>query len=286
MRKLLALFLSCMTVYSHANVSTGFKAAMQRGLVTVSASATGQVYYGKALRVHVVNTTKDRLQLSIDPALIFKPEDDSYQYLVLPAEETLTLAPGGNTDLDVQTFCGKLHARGPRAGLSYTFYKQGDSTLIKVTQHIRRNRLYDHLGQEAIWAITDNTDLEGIIDPERPKQSADLLALLVKLTGRPVPPYFRLYKLETEAGQPVFRKRVLKVIANLEWKLAAPANITLGVYNSAGTLIQSILDKEKMVKGGYKMMVQFEAENAPPGNYYLRLFNGSQLLQEKTITLD
>jgi hypothetical protein len=259
---------------------------MEKGLVTVAAITTGVVYHGKALRLQVSNNTRERLQITVDPALIFRPDDKAYQDLVLPAEEMLAIAAGGMAEIDVQTFCGKLHAAAPGSKLTYKFWKQGDSSLIKVTQYIRKNKLYDYLGQQAVWVMTDGNDLEGIIDPARPKQSADLLALLVKLTGKSAPEYFRYYKLDTVAGQPVFKKRVLKIISNIDWKLEEAAPITLGIYNATGDLVQGVLDEKQMAKGGYRMQVQFEAEDAPPGNYFMRLKKDDKLMKEIKVTVE
>jgi hypothetical protein len=287
MRRLFLLILLTLgTIDSQANVSTGLKAAMEKGMVRVAATTTGMVYHGKALKLQVRNNTRERLQITVDPALIFRPDDKTYQDLLLPAEEMLAIAPGGMAELEVQTFCGKLHAAAPGAKLPYKFWKQGDSSLIKVSQYIRKNKLYDYLGQQAVWVMTDGNDLEGIIDPARPKQSADMLALLVKLTGRPAPEYFKFYKLDTVAGQPVFKKRVLKIISNIEWKLEEASPITLGIFNANGDLVQGVLDEKKMERGGYKMQVEFEAENAPPGNYYMRLKKDDKLMKEIKVTVE
>jgi hypothetical protein len=287
MRRLsLLILLAVASVTVQAAVNTGLKAAIEKGMVKVAATTTGMVYHGKALKLQVSNTTRERLQITVDPALIFRPEDKAYQDLVLPAEEMLAIAPGSMVEIDVQTFCGKLHASAPGAKLSYKFWKQGDSNLIKVTQYIRKNQLFDYLGQQAVWVITDGNDLEGIIDPAKPKQSADLLALLVKLTGRQAPEYFRYYKLDTVAGQPVFKKRVLKIITNIDWKLEEASPVTLGIYNATGDLVQGVLDEKQMAKGGYRMQVQFEAENAPPGAYYMRLKRDDKLMKEIKVTVE
>ncbi len=289
MRRILTtLLLSSTAILAHAEVPRGssLKAAVESGAIRLTATTTGKSYHSKALRLHLSNTTRQAMQLRIDPALVFKPDDLSYQPLVLPAEETFALAPGGSADIDVQTFCGKLHASAPGAKLSYTLWRQGDSNLIKVTQYIRKNSLYDDLGQSAIWALTEGRDLDGVIDPARPKISAELLALMVKLTGRPMPEYFRLYKMDTTAGQPIFQKRILKIVANMEWKLEAPTAVSLGIYNQTGDLVQGVLAEEPLKRGGYKMMVQFEAEGAPPGNYYMRLLQGEKLMKELKVTVE
>ncbi len=283
---LLLAFVCLLTVSSRANVSAGLKEAMDKGMVKVAATATGKSYHGKGMSLVVSNTTKERLQVKVEPALIFKPDEDGYQHLVLPAEEMLALAPGSSTTIEVQTFCGKLAAKAPMGKLTYKLWRQGDSNLIKVTQFIKKHELYDELGQQAVWAITDKNGLDGVIDMNRPKATQDLQALLAVLTRQPIPEVFKLYRLDTTAGAPVFRMRVLKIITKLEWQLQDKAAISLGIYNRTGDLVQGIMDSKPMTRGKFKMMVQFEAENAPPGNYYLRLFKDEKLWQEKVVTVE
>ncbi len=281
-----ALLLVLLAATCKATITTGLKTALQNGQIKVAAVSSGQNYHSKALRLQISNATREAIRLKIDPALIFRPDDTSYQNLVLPAEEMLALAPGGKAEIEVQTFCGKLHASAPGKALSYRLWKQGDSTMIKVTQYIRRHALYDDLGQQAIWALTDHHNLDGIIDPARPKESAELLALMKKETGWETPEYFKMYKLNTVAGQPVFQKRILKIVANMEWKLDAPASVSLGIYNQTGGLVQGVLEEKIMARGGYKMLVQFEAEGAPPGRYFVRLIEGDKLKKEIEVKVD
>ena len=281
------LLLVVLSAASQAAVQkSGLKAAMDKGLVRVSAVSTGAMYNKKALKLQLVNTTRDALQLTVEPALVFRPSDSSYQDLVLSGEEMLALAPGSSGELVVQTFCGKAHASAPGSKLEYRFKRQGDSVMIKTLHYIREKGLFDGLGQQAIWVLTDNHSLEGIIDPQRPKESSELLALMVKLTGRPAPTYFKQYKLNTVAGQPVFEKRVLKIVANLEWRLEEPKALTLGIFNSTGDLVQGIFEEKQMTKGIFKMQVQFEAEGAPRGKYYMRLKDGDVLMKEITVVVD
>ncbi len=275
------------TVVSHAAVQrSGLKAAMDKGLVRITAVSTGETYNKKALKLKLVSNTRDALQLTVEPALIFRPSDSSYQDLVLPGQEVLALAPGASSDLVVQTFCGKARASAPRAALDYQFKRQGDSVMIKTLLYIREHKLYDELGQHAVWVLTDNHSLDGIIDPARPKESNELVALLATLTGRKVPEYFKVYKLNTVAGQPVFQKRILKIVAKLEWKLETPKALTLGIFNSTGDLVQGIFEEKKMTPGIFKMQVQFEAEGAPPGKYYMRLRDGDVLMKEIMVVVD
>jgi len=59
--------------------------------------------------------------------------------------------------------------------------------------------------------------------------------------------------------------------AVLQWQLATPAQLNIGIYNEAGTLIQPVITAREYAKGGYKMTVEFEAADVSAGNYYIRL---------------
>jgi len=265
---------------------TGLKAALEKGMVKLSAVSTGAVYSGKALRMQLTNNTRDALQITVEPALIFRPSDTSYQDLVLPGTEMIALAPGGSGELTVQTFCGKANASAPSAKLDYAFKKQGDSVMIKVLRYISKHQLFDNLGQHAVWVLTDNHSLEGLMDPARPKVSSDLLALMVQLTGRRVPLYFKQFRLNTAAGQPVFDNKLLKIISKLEWKLDSPKALTMGIYNERGDLVQHIFKEKELTPGLFKMQVEFEAENAPAGKYFLRLKDGETVMKELMVEVD
>src|SRR5438874_903604 len=89
---------------------TGLKAAMEKGTVELVASSSGDVYNGKALKLKLKNKTKDPMQVTLDPALTFRPADTNYQDLVIVGEQMLVLAPGGETAITLQTFCAKSYA--------------------------------------------------------------------------------------------------------------------------------------------------------------------------------
>lgn len=281
----LILLLSC-CMNAYALERTGLQAALEKGLVTVQAVSTADGYNGKGLQLKVRNTTKQPLQVTLDPALIFRPADTSYQDLVVASEQVLTLAANRETIVALQTFCAKSYARAPNEDLSYRFWRQGDSALIKVVRYIVQHKIDGTLGQSAVWVITNDHELDGVFDPAQPEVSNKLLALLVQLTGKRVPAYFTQYELNTTGGEPAFLARALKLYAAFDWKLESPRVLDLGIYNEQGDLVQAVFPKKVMARGGYKIQVTFEAENVPKGNYHIRLKDGETVMKEQTVRVE
>jgi hypothetical protein len=160
------LLLVCTSMVAYANADN--KISLQQAILThkvlVSARGNGG-YMGKCLWLNMVNITCDPITINIDPALIFKPVDTGYQNLVVVGDETVVLNPDQETTVSVQTFCGKSYAACPATGIPFNFWKQGDSILVKTVRYIKEKSFYNHLGQSAVWTLTNNKCISTIYDP-------------------------------------------------------------------------------------------------------------------------
>jgi len=188
--------------------------------------------------------------------------------------------------LELNSFCGKSYASSPREALQYEFNRQGDSGFVKVLTFIQKHRLYDDLGQSAVWAMTNNHSLDGVFDPERAAVSQQLLALLAEVKHVPLPGYYKKYTITNIPGQPAFVPKVLKMYAQFEWRQETPKVMTLGIYNQAGEMIQPVAENQEFAKGGNRVTVEFEAENVKAGKYYIRLVDGQAVVKEQVVVVD
>lgn len=262
------------------------KAALDNHLISISASGSGQSYRAKGLTLKVVNKSGSSLILKTDLGLIFRPADTSYQDLVLAGEESITVAPFKEATAQVQTFCAKSSASAPTKDLVFSFHKTGDPKLVQVLQYIKRNYLFDDLGQSAVWVMTSGHDLSTVYESNREQVALKLIDFLASVTGLPKPDYYRQYKLDPTASGPVFQPKSLKIVARFEQKIETVQKLTLGVYNEAGEMIQPVFENRTFGKAVHRFGVEFEATNVPPGTYYIRLKDGATVLQEKSVQVD
>ncbi len=261
------------------------KTAMEKGIISVSPVGLGG-YNGKLLALNIHNNTPKAMQLTVDPALIFRPEDTTAQDLVIVGEETFVMLGGKDQTVVMQTFCAKSYASCPRSQLKFSYLRQGDSTMIKVLHFIKQYSLYDYLGQSAVWALTDHHNLDGIYDDERPDISGKLVKYMASLTGMVEPRVYKQYSVNEVPGAPAFVPKVLKMFAKFEWVLDTPKSMSLGIYNQAGEEIQKIEKTTVYRKGGHRVTVQFEATNVDPGNYYIRLMEGTVVRKELMVQVE
>jgi hypothetical protein len=286
MRKTILFILLLCGHSSYAIDRINLSEGMANGLVTVKAWANGNGYHNKSLHMAITNTSDKAIQVVVDPALIFRPDDTTYQDLVLAGTDLIVIKGKGTTEMESQVFCGKSYAHAPARNVNFTFLRSGGEVMAKVMGFINQNKIYDALGQDAIWALTNRHELNGVYDSNRPELSKKLLDFMSAATGWPVPEYYKQYATNPRGSGPVVAPKALKMLANFEWILQAPKKLTLGIYDKDGKMIQPVVENEDFGKGGHRVRVEFEAEGVQAGTYYIRLMDNTTVMKELAVKVD
>lgn len=269
-----------------ALIRLGIKQALENNIIKIEAVATGNSYHDKGLRLHITNTSGNQLQLTMSQGVIFRPTDTTQQDLVLAGDEPLAIEPFKDGTVEAQTFCAKSYAHAPVAVHPYKFYKMGSDTLVQLLQYVKMNHLFNYLGQEAVWVITNQHALESVYDASNEFASTKLIERLAQITGQPIPKYHEVHPETTVADQPVYNPRPLHIVAKFEQKLDNPTKLTLGVFNGAGEMIDKVFENQSFgAKVGHRFTVDFAAADVQPGTYYIRLKDGETTLQEVSVVV-
>jgi hypothetical protein len=285
MKRILLLLISItVMVPVYANIiKMDLSEAIKIHMVQAEAIATGQSYKARALRIKLMNKSGSTIQLKINQGAIFNPAETGFQPLVCAGDEMITLQPFKDGQLDVQTFCADADESAPQKDLAYAYTRVGSDTLVKALQYIKKNALFDELGQKAVWVLTNKHSLATVYDPARDMQSNKLVEYLAMITGQPKPDYYVGTKLHETAGQPVYAPKALNIYAKFEQILDAPKTMTLGVFDAEGKMIQEVFSDRQFGKAGHRFTVTFEASDVPAGKYYIRLKEDDAVLQEKMV---
>jgi hypothetical protein len=260
--------------------------AIKVNMVQASGTATGMSYRSRALRLKVVNKSGSIIQLKINQGAIFNPADPAYQPLVCAGEEMITIQPFKDGQLDVQTFCADAPKNAPQPNMAYSYSRAGSDTLVKLLQYIKKNFMFDDLGQDAVWVLTNNHALETVYDGTREMQSEKLLDYLSMITGKPKPSYFVSNTVSLTPGQPAYTAKPLKIHAKFEQVLTETRKLTLGVFDQSGKMVQEVFRDRPYGKAGHRFTVTFESSNVPAGKYYISLKEGETVLQEKMVEVN
>lgn len=260
--------------------------ALQQHMVTVTAEATGNSYMQQGLKLTVKNTGSLNFILVVNQGVSFNATDDKVQPLILAGEETVPLQPLKEATVNVQTFCGNSNTAAPAKGQVYEYSGMASDEIVKLLGYLKQNRLYNELGQQAVWVFTNDHNLNSVYDGNNEFASKKLQDFLTTLTGKPRPEYYVKTVMSTTAGQAVHDPKILKIYATFEEKLETAKKLTLGVYNEQGTMIQPVFENRNFGPAGHRFKVEFEAKNIPIGKYYIRLKEADGILRETAVEVN
>lgn len=280
---LLVLLLSSLYVCAAPPTQLTLSKAIEQNMVTVTGKTTNQEYDRLGLELTIKNNGSLRFNLMINTGVIFAPDSGDYQPLILAGGERMYMNPLHEGTIKVQTFCANSTKLAPHEGLTYSFSKNAGDTLTHILSFIQKNRIYGSLGQSAVWVFTNGHDLREVYDGNNDFLSKKLLDYIVKETGRAMPDYFAQPVINDEAGKQVYDPKTLKIYARFEHELQESKELTLGIYNQAGEMIQPVFENRRYGKAGHRFRVEFEAEGVEAGKYYIRLKSGDEVLNEQMV---
>lgn len=257
--------------------------AIQQHIVTVSAEATGNSYMQQGLKLTVKNTGSLNFILVMNQGVIFTPAEENVQPLILAGEEIMPMQPLKEATINVQTFCANSSASAPQKGMKYSYDKVAEDNLVKLLAFLKQNRMFNELGQNAVWHFTNGHSLNTVYEVNNEFTSKKVLDFITALTGAQMPEYYVKTSPRTVAGQLVYNPKVLKIFATFEHELQAPKKLSLGIYNEQGEMIQPVFENRNFGATGHRFKVEFEAENVSAGKYYIRLKEGENTLNEKMV---
>lgn len=269
--------------------------AIQKKFVQIEAISLGG-YRGECLDLKVKNNTSAPLNVYVDPALIFQPSDTSYQDLVAVGGFYLAILPQKDTCAILQTFCGKSYASSPRRNINYKLLRQGDDVMVSVADFIREHKLYNGMGQSAIWSLTNNHSLSTIYSRQDTGLSKELIKMIAKKTGREIPQFYTIHKVNYDAGSdnsrnsnftcaPVFNPEVEKYVVVVEWQNSTSnRNLHVFVLKEDGEVFYEHND-ETITSRGHKATVEFDPKKVPKGKYTVILRDDDNVIYQQNEVL-
>ncbi len=253
-----------------AAIRISLKKAMTSKVVTVVATSAGG-YTDKCLTLNITNNSPSELNLDIDPALIFTPDDTSYQHLVVLGSESLALSPGQSKKIGLSAYCGKSYARCPAPDLSYHFWRQGDSNMIKTLIYVKQNNVEQSLAQRAVWTFTNGYCLNSIYFSGQPGPSERFAQYVASLRKVKLPDYFTEYQIDNTVGRPVLASGNAKTYVNMHWPQEGYNHMYLTIYKANGDVYKRIEADQIIDKYGITVKVEFDPVRDPKGTYFVEL---------------
>lgn len=273
------LFFIAFTAFSAEKMT--LEEAMSKQLIETQIMGNGG-HTGQALKIQLVSKHKKDLDLSLPAGMRFKSEDEGIQDLILTRAHQTVLAANSKKTLTLYAMCTQRHNMGPAEGNLFAYNGIAEGNLLKVAQYISQKNYQNDAGQASIWAITDGGGLYEIYDDSEAVVK-DMQKFMADLTGQQTP-WYSLQQNNFVPG-PDVNPEPSVIHAKYEYNFTESASINLVVYDADGNEVYLITENQPVRPGTFRMNFKLTVQNMPRGNYYIRVTNGDQLLDERVVEI-
>ncbi len=275
---------------SSASFAADMRTTLKRGIfskqLVVKATSNGGLW-ANSLKLSITNTSDKNMSVTVDPGLIFVPDDTLYQNLVTLGSETLAIAPSATVDINLHAYCGKSYAFGPKKNLNYKFWKQGDSVMVKTLGYIKTNQVGNSLAQSAVWMFTNGHCLSTVYDHKEPAASENLIKYIAELKKYKIPEVFTELAQNNRPDQPaILENGATKLFVPIKWKNENVRHMRVTILKENGDIYRKIDGHEEINKDGHTVWVEFNSVNDRKGNYFIELKDeSSRVWARKQVTI-
>jgi len=273
---IIAIAISCYSFFP-ANEYIDLSDAVKSGAVKCTITGNKESsHYIKPIFIDIKNRRNVPVNIKINNGMQFEPTDSSYQNMIVTRQELFALKAGGSIKIPLYAMCTENHDRAPNEATIYKPFKQAKGNLLKLTQMVETKKLYDPLGQSAVWAMTCNYPLEDITGYDT-TTARQLVRFVAGSLGKKVPPppppddTYRNYYAPVETYK-------VTMSGKFEYKFNKPKAITIAMFNKDNIVVRELFRNPRVEPGLHVLEYKFDATEYKDEFYYIRLLADGDIL--------
>jgi len=233
-------------------------------------------HYIKPIFIDVKNKRNVPVSIKISNGMQFEPTDSSYQNMIVTRQELFALNPGGSIKIPLYAMCTENHDRAPNETTFYKPLKTAKGNLLKLTQMVESKKIFDPLGQSAVWAMTYNSPLEDIVGYDT-TTARQLVRFVAVALGKKAPPPPHLDDTYRNYYAPVESYKVT-MSGKFEYKFNKPKAITIAMFNKDNIVVRELFRNPRVEPGLHVLEYKFDATQYKDEFYYIRLLADGDIL--------
>lgn len=278
---LLIFIFSSVLVFAD-NEPLNLQSAVKKKLIDCKFSgSSASPHYYKPLIAKFQNLTSDLVKLKIPNGQIFISSDSTYQNLIVTKSELLVLKAKESLNVEIFSMCMERRDKAPVDNVFYTLGEMADAPLNKISLMIEDKKLFNYLGQQALWCFIDKSDLEEIGGFDE-KILTDVLKFLAKEMGRPVPapPVFDDYRRNYKS-----QKLHSTIKGTFKYTIAKKRHVSIILIDKNGIVVRELYNNENEMPGDHVYDFQYDAKVYIDDFYVVKLIADGRVLTEKKIVI-
>lgn len=249
--------------YVISSSAISIESALKYDLISYEIVNNGS-YKGECITINLQNKTSRALNVTIEPGRNLISTDTNKQDILIVKEALFALTPMGNSTKNLFGFCSQAHKNSPSEGEKYLVGEMKDANIIKLAEHLNKNKYPISAMQYAVWTLTNNRPVASIFHEDR--DSIVGLQDFLSFHKKQITPWYSIEYMSTDSGMvsdnaktiygtlkaDLEKGRVIKVVV---YDLYNISQIRKDIKVPEKTKEQPIVvDVSELPKGRYRML--------------------------------
>jgi hypothetical protein len=234
---------------------------------SISGKRSG-THYTKAFTMDIQNISARDWKVQVPNGLVLTANDSDYQNFIITQEEFISLAPGESKKIPLYAMCIEADDLGPDENQYYEVSRLANSDLLKLTQFIQDNKMFQPEAQYAVWCMTDDRPIRGIAGYDTTAQR-QLRNLVAEITGKslPVPMNDENDYLVDYYDGPMR----LTIGGMFEYKFSKVKSVTIAMFDTDNIVVRELFRDPQVKPGYHKFDYEFDASVYTDDVYFIKL---------------
>ncbi|MCW8897997.1 MAG: hypothetical protein OQJ96_12415 [Flavobacteriales bacterium] len=250
--------------YVISSSAISIESALKYDLISYEIVNNGS-HKGECVTINLQNKTSRALNVTIEPGRNLVSVDTNKQDILIVKEALFALTPMESSTKNLFGFCSQAHKSSPSEGEKYLVGEMKDANIIKLAEHLNKNKYPISAMQYAVWTLTNNRPVASIFHENR--DSIIGLQEFLSYKQNKVTPWYSIEYMPNDSTGMVSNKakniygtlkadlekgRVIKVVV---YDLYNISQIRKDIKVPEKTKEQSIVvDVSELPKGRYRML--------------------------------
>ena len=200
-------------------------------------------FYGTSVTAEFTNRSDDPQKFTFPVGTFLQPDDVTKQRFMVTQTASVTVPANGKKDLHLFAMCTQLHNNGPDVKTQFRIGTLANKELTALAKFIEQNNFQNSAGQNAVWALSDNTSQSSIYDTDT-MVTYKLRQFIATIRNEIYLPANSTVTYQARWFKPI------KI--NYKYFIVSPHKITMRLYTIDSRLIQSICEDSVFQKGNYE----------------------------------
>jgi hypothetical protein len=234
-------------------------------------------YADKDIWIGVLNTKGHPVTITAEPGFILASEEGDVQDMIIVEPFEMIASSEYFTEAGVKAMCIQAGNKSPSVDNTFVPHKYAEGSLGLLAGYVHENNYVNHMGQEAMWVVSDKHSLYDITGYA--VEANPLRQFVADLTGSS----FDTSLVDKQVDY--IDRRIKEYALYLKFYVEQREDVMLQVFNQKGEYERDLLMRPDAEPGRYDMKYKISLYGMPGEKYYVRLFVGDEMRNEFTLVI-